>query len=550
MPTVMPDSTFPPGEPAILRDAYRRVSEPGFGAWRRTSPGRVSAATTGEPRAQYAANGPVARGERVEPRWRDIQWVDFANGADGALPSARKMNGAEPARRAAPWIGNGADHFAMPIPTPPHATGDTVSGFLPRAVLQPAPQLSPVAAPLLPESWRVPEIVGFSQPKPQPAPRDTLEETFPAAVTTPVSNGPTPREPTLRDQWRPVLSARIAGAGVALRGASGVVAATATNGFARARTVLRPLPSVGRRVGLSRLATLSLPSSPLAPLSRHLARSRNRRRLGSLAFAMAVVVLAGYGGRVLLTRVTDDGAAEANTASVNGAPDAVIKQPAPGDKVVRAAPTAPATSASPNGDAAARAAVYVARAKAGDATAQYDVGVFYARGDGLVQDYASAASWFHAAAAQGNVAAEYNLGVLYGQGLGVAKDKTAALNWYRSAADQNHPAAQFNLALAYAAGNGTKQDFATAARWYQRAAEQGLAPAMVNLAILFEQGNGIDRSLVDAYAWYSAAAERGDNGAKERAAALFQQFNDKDKARAQGLAATIGAALDTAAPPA
>jgi len=161
-----------------------------------------------------------------------------------------------------------------------------------------------------------------------------------------------------------------------------------------------------------------------------------------------------------------------------------------------------------------------------------------------VQDYASAASWFHAAAAQGNVAAEYNLGVLYAGGLGVPRNQSEAVNWYRSAADQNHPGAQFNLAIANAQGVGTKRDLAAAARWYQRAAQQGLGPAMVNLAILYEQGSGLGRSLIDAYAWYSAASEHGEPEVKSRADELLQQFNDHDKARAVGLAATIGATLD------
>jgi TPR repeat protein len=71
---------------------------------------------------------------------------------------------------------------------------------------------------------------------------------------------------------------------------------------------------------------------------------------------------------------------------------------------------------------------------------------------------------------------------------------------------------------------------------------------MINLAILYEQGNGIERSLIDAYAWYNAAAGRGDAGGNQRAGMLFQQFSDRDKARAQSLAATIAASLDTAAP--
>ena len=195
-------------------------------------------------------------------------------------------------------------------------------------------------------------------------------------------------------------------------------------------------------------------------------------------------------------------------------------------------------------DPVARAGFYLDRAKAGDPVAQYDVGVLYARGSGLVQDFESAATWFHAAAAQGNVTAEYNLGVLYERGLGVPQSAGEAINWYRSAADQDYPGAQYNLALAYADGRGTDQDFAVAARWYQRAARQGLPAAMVNLAILYETGQGVDRSLIDAYAWYSAAGERGDGAAKDRAGELFRQFGDEDRARAEGLAATIAAAVN------
>jgi TPR repeat protein len=246
-----------------------------------------------------------------------------------------------------------------------------------------------------------------------------------------------------------------------------------------------------------------------------------------------------------LTAVTRTG----SNAAPSKVEDAVAKQLTLVDKAGHPSRGMPAPQTNPPPtDPAARAAFYLAKAKAGDAAAQYNVGVLYARGQGLVQDYASAITWFRAAAAQGNTAAQYNLGVVYARGLGVAADPAEALNWYRSAADQNYPAAQFNLALAYASGDGTKQDYAAAARWYQRAAAQALGPAMVNLAILYEAGTGVERSPVDAYAWYSAAGERGDTAAKTRAGELFKQFNERDKARAQGLAATIGAALDSFAP--
>ena len=49
----------------------------------------------------------------------------------------------------------------------------------------------------------------------------------------------------------------------------------------------------------------------------------------------------------------------------------------------------------------------------GDAFAQYDLGVMYANGQGVPQDYAQAVAWYRKAADQGNAAAQTNLGVMY-----------------------------------------------------------------------------------------------------------------------------------------
>jgi hypothetical protein len=177
-----------------------------------------------------------------------------------------------------------------------------------------------------------------------------------------------------------------------------------------------------------------------------------------ITLSVIAVALVAYGGGALLASVTGPRAGAATAAAKLAAvPEKPARQ---GPALVSPLVVAPANV--PSSEPAARAGRYMTQAKAGDPAAQYDIGVLYARGDGLVQDYASAFSWFHAAAAQGNVAAQYNLGVLYAEGRGVPADQSEALNWYRSAADQNHPGAQFNLALAYAQGDGTDQDYAAA----------------------------------------------------------------------------------------
>jgi hypothetical protein len=545
---------------------------------RRTSPGAASPAATAVPRAPPSAPGQVARPERTAPRWRDIQWIDFDTDSSAvAEPAAGVPSSPAATHTARPAVPRNSD--ASPRVDKP-APVAALPRLVPRSSRPPAPIAAlPALQPELPGFEPKPSggsivvrprmpvpVLARVVPKPTPNVPSKVANEPPAALSTaavdkPVLSGSTPREPTARSRWPGVLGGQIAGTGAVLRDAANLLAERAASDFARTRTALRPWSSAtanaaanpavspGTNNGLDRppqksAAGLRL-TLPIGGLSRYLRRKRNRRLPALIVLAAVLVALAAYGGRSLLATATTDGTPRAG--SDGGRPAGATAAPLP--RADKSALAAPLPSPTPPADAATRAALYVARAKAGEAAAQYDLGVLYARGDGLVQDYASAATWFHAAAAQGNVAAEYNLGVLYDQGLGVAKDKAAALNWYRSAADQNHPGAQYNLALAYANGIGTKQDIATAARWYQRAAEQGLAPAMVNLAILFEQGSGVARSLVDAYAWYSVAGERGDAGAKTHAIELFQQFNDRDKARAEGLAATIGAALDEASPP-
>ncbi len=89
-----------------------------------------------------------------------------------------------------------------------------------------------------------------------------------------------------------------------------------------------------------------------------------------------------------------------------------------------------------------------------DATAQYNLGVRYQRGQGVPQDYAEAMKWFRKAADQGNSEAQFNLGVMYADGQGVPQDHAAATTWYRKAADQGDADAQVNLGLIYYNGIG------------------------------------------------------------------------------------------------
>ena len=76
-------------------------------------------------------------------------------------------------------------------------------------------------------------------------------------------------------------------------------------------------------------------------------------------------------------------------------------------------------------------------------------------------------------AEQGNATAQYNLGVLYGQGKGVVQDSAEAARWYRLAAEQGNAMAQGNLGIMYKDGEGVLQHYVLSHMWFNIAAANG-----------------------------------------------------------------------------
>ena len=97
---------------------------------------------------------------------------------------------------------------------------------------------------------------------------------------------------------------------------------------------------------------------------------------------------------------------------------------------------------------------------------------------------------FRQAAEQGHASAQFNLGVRYANGEGVPEDDAEAVHWYQMAAEQGHALAQLSLGVAYDIGEGVPEDDAEAVRWYQMAAEQGLALAQFSLGVAYGTGEG------------------------------------------------------------
>jgi TPR repeat protein len=79
--------------------------------------------------------------------------------------------------------------------------------------------------------------------------------------------------------------------------------------------------------------------------------------------------------------------------------------------------------------------------------------------------------------------AQNNLGVCYAKGEGVKQDYKKAIELFKKAAEQDDADAQNNLGDCYYYGWGVKQDYKKAFEWYKKAAEQGNANAQYNLGV-------------------------------------------------------------------
>lgn len=231
-----------------------------------------------------------------------------------------------------------------------------------------------------------------------------------------------------------------------------------------------------------------------------------------------------------------------------------VAKPAPEKAVQTAEATASATArqaadADVPKDPTKLAAWLEQRAKTGDAVAEYRLGVLYALGQGVKQDYAHAAQLFKSAANGGVAEAQYNVAVMYSEGMGVQRDPAQAVTWYEKAAEQGNANAAFNLGVAYSNGAGVQQNIQEAGRWFRRAAAAGVINAQFNLGLLYERGEGVPQSLVEAYAWYAAAAARGDQGAAQRRDHVASALNPGDLKKAHARAAQLQQTIQTGAGP-
>ena len=161
-------------------------------------------------------------------------------------------------------------------------------------------------------------------------------------------------------------------------------------------------------------------------------------------------------------------------------------------------------------------------AEQGHSDAQLFLGLMYSLGRGISRDSKQAVYWYSRAAEQGNVSAQLFLGDMYCEGRGVTKDYSKAVFWYMKAANQENADAQYRLGNMYSMGKGVTIDYKTAILWLTKAAEQNHAGAQNSLGFMYESGYGVDRDYQKAIYWYTKSADQGNSDAQYN---LGNQYN-------------------------
>jgi hypothetical protein len=183
------------------------------------------------------------------------------------------------------------------------------------------------------------------------------------------------------------------------------------------------------------------------------------------------------------------------------------------------------------------------RAEAGDAKAQFNLGVMHAVSRGALKDDVEAVRWFRKAADQGNVAAKINLGDMYALGRGLPKDFLEAAKLHRYMADQGDAKAQFIVGKMYIEGFTVSKNYRTAMEWYLKAAMQGEVDAQLSLGHMYYEGDGVHPDEVEAYAWFHLCAYFRPSG-KENRNKISRILTPEAKARAIKRADELSAEID------
>jgi len=200
-------------------------------------------------------------------------------------------------------------------------------------------------------------------------------------------------------------------------------------------------------------------------------------------------------------------------------------------------------------------------AEQGDKKCQNQLGIWYHKGIGTVQDYLLALEWYKKSADQEYPAAFGNIGILYIRGQGVEKDPIKAVEYFKIGVKLNHPGcllifgiclfkgigiekdnkkafncfkkaaksdgddlgkAYYYLYLCYLNGKGTKKDETAAIKALKKAANLKHKKSCFVLAELYESGKYIEKDEKKALRFYKKSADLGYLQAWEKLGDIYR----------------------------
>jgi hypothetical protein len=152
-----------------------------------------------------------------------------------------------------------------------------------------------------------------------------------------------------------------------------------------------------------------------------------------------------------------------------------------------------------------------AAASSGNATAQFQLGRAFFRGNGVAADKAKAHEWILKSAEQGNPDAITSMGYFYSQGVVLEKDEAKSIDWFRKGAEAGSPKSQMNLGLMLRQGKTITLNHDESIQWLEKAAATDDPDAVRTLGQLYFLG---DTLLMPApqksIPYLTKAAEAGD----------------------------------------
>lgn len=125
-------------------------------------------------------------------------------------------------------------------------------------------------------------------------------------------------------------------------------------------------------------------------------------------------------------------------------------------------------------------------------------------------NYSRAVHFYQLAAELGHTGAQYNLGLMYEMGLGVMVDRNRAAGWYRLAAEKGNVHAQHHLGELMISGNGLDRDLERGLNWLLLSARSGHIDLFGRLASLYWERQPVKDYRLHTALWATLAVENGD----------------------------------------